>query len=182
MQVSFVRLVDARDIAVETPPHPPQGVTVRVAGNKLKKIADVLATSRNVADLDGDGIPEIILDFDQGAGTCGMRGNPGILRWNGIEYVRDGKRYAAWAKVRAGAPVEDLGFDARFGTEQETPPRPYVLRLFKQPGIRHIDVTIDDEPVVAGKTVLLENDCHTMTVRASRREGAVAVVFVEQRL
>jgi hypothetical protein len=154
---------------------------VRVVEGKLEQIADTLATPQNVVDLDRDGVPEIITGFEQGAGECGMRGRPRILRWNGSEYAYDGKSYAAMIEARAGAPVEELGFDARSITHDVAPPQPYVLRLFSQPGVDRVEVTVDDEPVAAGERVLLENDCHTMTARASGRNGAAVFVFLEQQ-
>jgi hypothetical protein len=155
---------------------------VRVLDGKLDQIADALAMPQNVVDLDGDGVREIITGFEPGAGTCGIRGHPRILRWNGSEYVYDGKSYAAMIEARAGAPVEEIEFDARSITlDAAAPPRPYVLRLFKQPGVARVEVTVDDEPAGAGARVLLENDCHTMTARASGRNGAVAFVFLEEQ-
>jgi hypothetical protein len=110
-----------------------------------------------------------------------MRGSPRILRWNGSEYVPNGKKYAAMIEARAGAPAEELGFDARTITHEPGPPRRYVLRLFPQRGVVRVRVTVDDEPVAAGERVLLETDCHTMTARASGRKGAVAFVFLEEQ-
>lgn len=181
MELSFIRLLDPKDIAVTLHrKHLPSGVTVRVLEGKLDQIADALAMPQNVVDLDGDGLREIITGFEPGAGTCGIRGHPRILRWNGSEYAYDGKSYAAMIEARAGAPVEEIEFDARSSTfDAAAPPRPYVLRLFKQPGVDRVEVTVDDEPVGAGARVLLENDCHTMTARASGRSGAVAFVFLE---
>lgn len=182
MELSFIRLVDPKDIAVELHlKHPPSGITVRVIDGKLDQIAAALAMPQNVADLDGDGIPEIIIGFEQGAGECGVRGSPLILRWNGSEYANDGKRYAAMIEARAGEPVEELEFDARSITHEAAPPRPYVLRVFPQPGVKRVEVTVDDEPVAAGERVLLESDCHTMSARASGRKGAVFFAFLEEQ-
>ena len=183
LELSFIRLLDPKDIGVGLHrKHPPSGVTVRVIQGKLDQIAGTLAMPQNVVDLDGDGVREIITGFEPGAGTCGIKGNPRILRWNGSAYRYDGKSYAAMIEARAGAPVEELGFDARSITlDAAAPPRPYVLRLFKQPGIDRVEVTVDDEPVGVGARVLLENDCHTMTARASGRNGAVAFVFLEEQ-
>ena len=110
-----------------------------------------------------------------------MRGRPGILRWNGNEYARDGKRYAAMIEARVGEPVEELGFDARSLTHDAAPPRPYVLRLFPQPGVDGVEVTVDDEPVAAGERLLLESDCHTMTAKPSGRKGATVFAFLEEQ-
>jgi hypothetical protein len=110
-----------------------------------------------------------------------VRGSPRILRWNGSEYANDGKSYAAIIEARAGEPIEELEFDARSITHDAAPPRPYVLRLFPQPGVDSVAVTVDDEPVAAGERVLLESDCHTMTARASGRNGAVAFAFLEEQ-
>ncbi|HXH94469.1 MAG TPA: hypothetical protein VNN25_23025 [Thermoanaerobaculia bacterium] len=183
MELSFIPLVDPKDIAVQLHlKHPPSGVTVRVVEGKLEQIADALAMPQNVADLDGDGIPEIITGFVGGAGECGMRGSPHILRWNGNEYADDGKRYAAMIEARVGAPVEELEFDARSITgDAAAPPRPYVLRLFPQRGVTRVDVTVDDEPVAAGERVLLESDCHTMTAKPSGRHGAAVFAFLEEQ-
>lgn len=182
MELSFIRLIDPKDIAVELHlKHPPSGVTVRVIEGKLDQIADALAMPQSVVDLDGDGIPEIIAGFEGGAGECGIRGRPRILRWNGSEYANDGKRYAAMIEARVGEPVEELGFDARSITHDAAPPRPYVLRLFPQPGVDRVEVTVDDEPVAAGERVLLESDCHTMSARVSGRNAAVAFAFLEEQ-
>jgi hypothetical protein len=182
MELSFIPLLDPKDVAVELHlKHPPQGVTVRVVGSKLEQIADTLATPQNTVDLDRDGVPEIITGFESGAGACGIRGSPRILRWNGTEYAYDGKRYAAMIEARVGAPVAELGFDARSITINAAPPRPYVLRLFPQQGIDRVRVMVDDELVTAGERVLLENDCHTITAQASGRNGAVVFVFLEEQ-
>jgi hypothetical protein len=84
-------------------------------------------------------------------------------------------------EARVGEPVEELGFDARSITHEAAPPRPYVLRLFPQPGVDRVEVTVDDEPVAAGERVLLESDCHTMTAKPSGRHGAVVFAFLEQQ-
>ncbi len=182
MELSFIRLLDPKDIAVELRlKHPPSGVTVRVIEGKLDQIADALAMPQNVADLDGDGVPEIIIGFEQGAGECGRRGRLGILRWNGSEYAFDGKSYAAMIEARVGEPVEELGFDARSITHDPAPPQPSVLRLFSQAGVDRVEVTVDGEPVAAGERVLLESDCHTMSARASGRSGAVVFAFLEEQ-
>ena len=182
IELSFIRLVDPKDIAVQLHlKHPPSGVTVRVVEGKLEQIADALAMPQNVADLDGDGVPEIITGFVGGAGECGMRGSPHILRWNGNEYADDGKRYAAMIEARVGAPVEELEFDARSITHDAAAPRPYVLRLFPQRGVHRVEVTVDDERVAAGERVLLESDCHTMTAKPSGRNGAAVFAFLEEQ-
>jgi hypothetical protein len=167
LELSFVRLLDARDVAVSMHyPHIPNGITVRVRGEKLQQIADSIANDFNVIDLDRDGVPEMIVGYQSGAGECGPRGNPIILRWDGESYESDEKSYVA-ANFRAN--------EVEFGTPRlygDATPHHYVVHVYR---VRNAVVKIDDEVIAPEKPFTLEDDCHTIAVATKG-----AWVFVEE--
>ncbi len=178
MELAFVHLVDPKDIAATLHiVHPPQGITVHVAGQQLIQIVDSLPDQ--VVDLDGDGIPEIITGFPGGEGRCGARGNPIVLGWNGKAYDDEDKRYAAIAAAKAGQPAESAEFEAPVLGDGK--PHQYVVHVYRGRGVKEAHVRVDDEAVTPEMPFELESDCHTWTFELSGVAGAGGWALIEER-
>jgi hypothetical protein len=179
MELSLIPVVDRKDISVLLHvKHGESGVLVRVdGGRRLIIIANLLVSEGNMADFDGDGIPELIGGYQSGAGTCdGPRGEPVIYRWNGTHYQQDGRSYAAMMHGVAGQPPQSDGFGPPSGPQNAT----YHLRLVQHYGTQSVKVFVDNEPVAAGQHFPLEDDCHTMTIDVRGERGAQAWAFIER--
>ncbi|MEO8036059.1 MAG: hypothetical protein ABI837_16610, partial [Acidobacteriota bacterium] len=180
MELNLVKVIDARDVAAGLRMKHPNGITVRVLGEKLILIADQLAHSLNVIDLDGDGVPEILGGFAAAGAACfPSRFYPSILRWNGRKYRSDGKYYIERLDAEVGKR-ESVGF---FASKFTVPgAKRYVLHVYRGPCVKKAHVLVDDEDVPTNAPIELADGCHTLSVEASGAKGGRAFVFVEERL
>jgi len=179
-EISFIRLIDPRDVVVECySKHGGGGAVYRVRGERLEEIYDASAGPSNALDLDGDGIPEIISNGYVGHSVCGVQLAGAIARWNGTEYVSDGKHYAATTSAIVGQPSVTYEFHA---PENSFGPLPshYLLHVYRGRGVSSVEVRVDDERVIPGR-LDLENDCHTLDVAVRGKAGAVAWVMIEEQ-
>jgi hypothetical protein len=178
--VSFVRLVDPRDVVVERFANRPVAAWIyRVIGERLVEIANDYADAGNTPDLDGDGVPEIIWR-STGRNECGADVSGGVTRWNASYYIPDGRMYAAVVSVTAGESVDGLEIHIP-ARPVRPPPEHYRLRVHRDPGVQAVSVSIDDEIVTADQVITLEEDCHTLDVNATGAPGSVAWVFLEEQ-
>ena len=169
MEISFVRLIDARDVAAELRFKRFGGITVRVCGEKLIEIAPAVARYDRVIDFDGDGIPEL-LDFHNSGHRCNGDVGVSLLRWNGERYENDGKNYAAMSDSRD----DPLAFPTP--VMEDGAPKVYFVHVY---GSKRTKVLIDDRLVVPDARFELENGCHTL--RVSAPAGQIGYAFVEER-
>jgi hypothetical protein len=170
MEMSFVRLIDDREVAAGLRFERGGGITIRVCGQNLFEIAPTAARSDHVIDFDGDNIPEI-LEFYSSGHRCNGDLGVSLLRWNGEQYESDGKNYAAMLDSR-NVPLE-------FPTPamMDDAPKMYFVHIY---GSKRTKVTIDDKVIVPGARFELEEGCHTL--RVSAPAGQVGYAFVEERL
>ncbi len=178
-EISFIRLVDPKDVSVECyAKHGIGGVAYRVRGERLVEIANDFAGPLNTPDLDGDGIPEII--WIGGHDFCGNNTTGGVLRWNGTEYAGDGRHYAVISTAIVGA--EWLSFDFHAPAQDGSPqPSRYILHVHRDSGVSAFEVKVDEEVVLPETPLSLENDCHTLDVTIHGKGGAMAWAMIEQR-
>jgi hypothetical protein len=181
--VSFLRLVDPKDVAVEWfAKHSEAGAVYRVRGERLVLIADCPATPSNTPDLDGDGIPEIVWCHYEGQmPPCVIMGG-GVVHWNGTKYVTDGHAYIDIESRSVGEPQQETVFGIRAeGFEVGPILNHYVLRVHREREVRSVHVRIDDQDVAADKTIMLTNGCHSFALTVTGVKGASAWVFLEER-
>lgn len=172
VEVTLQRLIDPQDVVVEMfAPHTPGANLYRVRGNKLVFIG--LASvywGLIAADLDHDGVPEIITTGCCHPTKCGVMIGSGVMRFNGKEYVDDEVDYINYTAASETTRTEE------FAVEEEGP---YVVHVYHDRGVT-ARVTIDDEPVADGQRVELEKDCHALVIAPKGRKDAVVHVFIEK--
>jgi hypothetical protein len=158
--IRFEKLVDRKDVIVDLfVPHPPRAIVDRVVGDRLIGISNDYTD--NAADLDGDGIPEIISSGYIGPNHCGGGDmSPSILRWNGRRYHDDGRHYVAFAK-------EGREYETRLSASKH-----YVVHLYGRG-----KALLDDEVMTPGMVFMTEDDCHVLAVRGAKGTWA----FLEER-
>lgn len=145
--LSFVKLVDPKDIVVDLPGrHQDFAIVYRVRHDHPVQIADEFWRA---VDLDGDGIPEIIATMYRGQNECeDFAPGVAVLRWDGQRYVGDGREYAGFA-FRDGKE-DDLALSST---------KRYVVHLYL--GAK---ATIDGTPVPAGKPLAFDDGCHAFGI------------------
>lgn len=172
MELSFVRLIDRRDIVADLHiVHPPNGITVRIRKMKLIEIADAMAFQKNVVDLDGDGIPEFFSLWRSGSQCTPADPGVALFRWSGRRYVDDRRDYAVMTTSGQTEPVE---FPTPLVADGAT--KTYLLHIYRN---RRMKVFIDDKLVAGNRPFRLDEGCHT--IRVSAPSGPVGYVFVEER-
>jgi hypothetical protein len=175
-EIEFMRIIDPRDVLVsEMAPHG-GGSVYRVLREQLVKISDNLPENEDwKIDVDGDGIPELVwYGYSGHVDDCDANDvyASGITKWNGREYVSDGREYLGGFIVHTG--ITERQFKTQKGKH-------YFLRVYEHAGVRDLRVTIDDRPVKRGTEVRLRPDCHEMIVRMKGSANAAAYVSVEER-
>jgi hypothetical protein len=159
--VRFEKLVHPKDIVVDVfVRHPPLAVVGHVTGDRLSIISD--GYTGRTADLDHDGIPEIVTSGYAGFSPCGGADIGGsILRWNGRRYAGDGRHYIAF--LNAAYPEYELHLSAK---------KHYVVHLYGRG-----KALLDDERMTPGKVFSTEDDCHIFAVQGAKGTWA----FLEER-
>ena len=173
VEVTLQRLLDPQDVVVEMfAPHTPGANLYRVRGNKLVFIGEPsVYWGLIAADLDHDGVPELISTGCCHHTQCGVMIPSSVMRFNGKEYVDDERDYINYTAA------SEKRRSAEFAVEEEDT---YIVHVYRDRGISAARVTIDDEPVVDGQRVELEKDCHTLLIEPKGRKGAVVHVLIEK--
>lgn len=181
VQLSLERLVDPKDVVVELfASHTPGADLYRVRDDKLVFIGEPsVYWGLITADLDHDGIPEIISSGCCRHTQCGVMIYIDVERFDGRRYVDDGRKYLYYRAARAGdKPAE---YEFYVDEDPKNAQRPYRVRTYVEGKITRSEVLIDDEPVAANGNVSLETgDCHTIRIGAHGAAGALLHVFLEQ--
>jgi hypothetical protein len=178
VELSFVHLVDPKDIAVEL--HlirPPQGITIRIVREKLVQIMGRLPGQ--LADLDGDGIPEIITGIEGRSGSCGWRGHPVLMRWRARDYEEDDRDYVGVATATVGAKAECSRFETPMIPEHGG--QRYVAHFYRGRCASSPQILIDGVAVPIETPVVLKDGCHTLTLELTGAVGAEGWAFIEER-
>jgi hypothetical protein len=180
--VSFVRLVDPRDVVVElAQKHSRGGVVFRVRGENLVEIADAFADASNTPDLDGDGVPEIVWGGYSGTTRCGVQVAAGVLHWDGDWYGSDGRHYVAAQRAVVGDNVDHQYEFVIPDTPEQPPRRHFIVHVYPGRGAKGVRVLVDGESIKPGKVFELEEDCHTFEVNVTGAAGSIAWAMLEAR-
>ena len=158
--IRFEKLVDRKDVVVDLfVRHPPRAIVDRVVGDRLIRISDDYTD--DAADLDGDGIREIISSYYIGPNHCGGGDmSPSILRWNGRRYQNDGRHYVAFADERRE-------YENKLSASKH-----YVVHLYGRG-----KALLDNEVMTPGKVFRTTEACHVLAVKGAKGTWA----FLEER-
>jgi hypothetical protein len=148
-EVLLEKVIDAKDVVVWcSARHGEYGIVNRIIGDRFVRITDSYG---DAVDLDGDGVPEIIGAAYAGQNECGVASYVWLHRWNGKKFVDDGHKYVTALSNQTADDEVLLSEDDR-----------YVVRLFGRGS-----VTLDGDPVAAGKPFQTDNGCHTIALHGA---------------
>lgn len=181
VSLSLQRLIDPKDVVVQLfANHTPGAELYRVRGDRLVWFGEPSVYWGLIsADLDHDGVPEIISSGCCWHTQCGVMIWVGIERFNGRKYVEDGHKYLWYRAAAAGTKPLDDEFYVDADPAHAT--RKFRVRTFTEGRITRSRVTIDDESVGQDGFVMLEtDDCHTIHVDVHGDKRALLHVFIER--
>lgn len=175
--IRFERVIGARDAVVDMVTYAgkkfPDVRIYRILGEQLVFIGDPHVYSGLItADLDHDGVPELITTALSDETLCGATVLTGICVFNGKEYFDDGRHYVSYTAGTAGRRAEGrfwVGGDAE-----------HIVHIALDGGATSARVAIDGAGVADGQHIALSGGrCHAVSVSVRGAKAAKAHVFIE---